>query len=497
MNILRADGRIAALSALVGLIGAVVVMVTTHRDGPGISPDSATYLSAADRFVESLRFEGYVSGDTVSAFAPLYPLLLTPGEVLGAPVLGARIVGALAFGLLAAVAAMGAARISGRARVPPALAGAAVLLAAPVVEVASFAWSDVPFALVVSAFLLTTSGIGTHRHSVAAAGTLAAVAILLRYPGVTVLPVGIAAVLLWGKSRSRDAAIFLAAASIPPTLWVMRNELASSTLAGQRHSAADGWEAALEDTARTLGGWFVPDAPRYGALLALALVIVASVSALQRRLAKLEILSAVFVSAYVVTLVVSEATVALDPVDDRLLVPVFVPLIWLVVGTAKRLGSMPASRVSLGLATLGCAAALAAWAWMEVSRYPALIDSVSSASLTRLPAWTPEDERRARSISDQLYTNAPDVIFLRTGTRAMFSPHKSAYRSNDPVDELGTLTRVLAAERDGVLVWFEDVHRATLFTPFELSSRVGLERVTSTESATMYRLTPLATAASR
>lgn len=483
------DRHITSLCIVAGLLGVAVVLVTTHRGGPGLSPDSATYLSAAARLVESQQFEGYVSGDEMSAFAPLYPLLLTPGEALGMPVQGARLLGALAYGLLVAAGVAGAARVA-RGLALPVLMGAFLLLAVPVVGVASFAWSDVPFSLVVSLFLIAASRIGKHRHGVVAVGALAAVAILLRYTGVTVLPVGVAAILLWSRARGRDTLVFLALATVPPALWVARNEIVSSTPAGHRHGSSAGPGAASVDTLRTLGSWLDPDAPKVGLALALVLLAAALVTAIRRRPSELEILSGAFVCAYLATIVASEATVALDPVDDRLLVPVFVPLGWLFVGSFDRLGSIASSRRHLGLAALALAAAMAAWGWMEASRYPALVESVRSASIARLPAWTPGDERRALAISRHVYTNAPDVIFLRTGTRSRFTPHARAYRSDEPVNELGPFRKQLAEDGGGVLVWFEGVHRGSLFTPLELSRWIDIERMESTEATSLYRLTP-------
>jgi hypothetical protein len=51
-------------------------------------------------------FAGFLAGDPLAVFPPLYPFLLGPGEALDAPFAAARILGAVVFGLLVAAGAI-------------------------------------------------------------------------------------------------------------------------------------------------------------------------------------------------------------------------------------------------------------------------------------------------------------------------------------------------------------------------------------------------------
>lgn len=478
---------VGLLSAGLGVAGALIVLALTHRGGPGITVDSVNYLSAAESLTTNARFRGFLPGDDLAVFPPLYPLLLVPGDALGTPLSGARIVGVLVFAGLVAAGVLGAARI-GRSAVYPAAMGTALLLSYPLAGVSSFVWSDAPFALAVALFLLTVSGIGTRRHAVAASGLLAGIATLTRYLGVTTIPVGLLAVALWSRRRSRDVPLFLVLAAPGPLLWIARNLVVSSTPAGERYAAAEGLGAAVRDTVRTIGTWLQPDRPAVGLAVA-TVVAVAAISTKHRfRPSRLEAAALAFSTLYVIWLVVSAATVALDPIDDRFLAPIYLPLAWLAVGAFRRLSAIAVERVARVALLVALVGIASLWAVFQAPRIPALVDVVERSSLSRFPRWDAKDEERARQMSPLLYSNAPDVVYLRTGSRVSFSPRRAAYRSEEKLDELARLRDRLATEGPAVLIWFGDVVRPPLYTPAELGDDFELRTVASPPGATIYLL---------
>jgi hypothetical protein len=474
------------LAACFGLLGILEVLLLT-RNGPGVSPDSANYLSAADSVTSTGTFRGFLPRDQIAVFAPLYPLLLVPGEALGAPVTDARIIGALAFGLLIGTAVIGAARVNASSAYPAGV-GAALLVAVPLLRVDSFVWSDGPFALTVALFLLSTSDIGSRRHAAALSGVLASTAGLIRYIGVTTIPIGLMAIIFRSTARRREVRVFLGLSVLGPALWIARNLLVTSTLAGHRHSAADGVGTAIHDTALTIGIWIHPSHPAFALVLAGALFLPALWTLRRRPPGRLETVSFVFCVLYLAWIVWSAASVALDPIDDRFLAPVYVPLVWLAVSSLERLASIATPTVGRMATLATLIALLGAWAYVQASRLPAVSDDVRLSSVAMLPSWNAADEARARRISSDIYSNAPDVMYLRRRVRVLYAPRRAAYRSDDPFDELTPLRAWLAENGPAALIWFRAVKRPAVYTPSELANAFEVRLVGRTYSATIYRL---------
>jgi hypothetical protein len=392
------------------------------------------------------------------------------------------------FGLLVAAGVVGGSRI-GRSWIVPALTGIALVLSIPLLGVSSFVWSDGAFALVVALFLLNVSTIGIRESAVALSGLLAGVATVTRYVGVTTIPIGVLAIVRWGRrSRRLDLLLFLVLAVLPAAAWVARNLVVTSTLAGTRHSATDGLEVPIRDTGRTIGNWVFPGHPHAG--LAVAAVLSLMAMALVRRYppVRLEVVAFFFCAVYVIWLLTSAASVALDPIDDRFLAPIYVPLTWLVVGMAGRLVSIAESRAARVSSLTALAVVAGAWAFLQASELGNLRDRVELSSLSGVPRWTKSDERRAHRMSRHLYSNAPDAVYLRTGAHVHFSPRRSAYRSDDPFDELAPLRERLVADGHAVLIWFKDVTRPAVYSPAELRAYFEVARVAATSSATLYRI---------
>jgi hypothetical protein len=472
---------VAILAAAFAGLGALELLVVMHPHGPGISPDSVNYLSAADGLASSGTVMGFVAGDHLAVFPPLYAMLLVPGDVFGAPLGGAQVVQALAFGLLVAIGMVGTERVAPGPLYPGVL-GTALLMSVPLIGVASFVWSDIVFALLAALFLVAVTQIGSRPHAVVISALIADCATLTRYIGITTIPLGLFVIMLWSRRRRRDLVLFLAVSLLVPAVWALRNLVVSSTIVGNRHSAADGLETAVHDTARTLGGWLDPGHPAAGLTATGAIALVAIVTFRRSSPRRLELVAFAFVALYIVWLDLSAATVALDPIDTRFLTPIYVPLAWIVAGTVRR--ATYNRHVFAGLAAV---AAIVVWGAFQASRIPALFDDVESASLQTFPRWSFADERRIRKYSSHVYSNAPDTVYLRSGDRVSFSPRRIAYRSNSPLHELGSLRSTLSSGQAAVLIWFRRVERPAIYSPSELASYFTV-RVLETNAATIYRL---------
>ena len=172
----------------------LLVVVATRR-APHLSPDSMTYLSAAAHLRSGLALSDF-TGEPLTVFPPLYPLMLAPG---GTSLLWVRIVGALS---VAAATLLMSVALRRRVRPLAAVAGAVAFGASQgLLRVASAAWSEAPYAAISLGMIVV---LGTTRMTprvAALGGMIAGLGFLTRYAGIGLAATGSGD----GRRRSRAA----------------------------------------------------------------------------------------------------------------------------------------------------------------------------------------------------------------------------------------------------------------------------------------------------
>ena len=512
--------RPAVLIAIAGLIAVSIVLVRTSRYGAGIvSDDAVSYLSAAENVLAGNGFTNY-RGLPYVHWPPLFPAVVAlPGLVGIEPAVAARWINVLAFGAIVVFSGIWLRRrVQSSALVVCGVT--AVVLSVPLVRMASFALSDALFVLLVFLFLMA---IGRHlvdgkTSSLLLATAIAALSCLTRYVGDTVVFTG-AILLLFAPGRSflrriRDIAFFGFVSVLPTVLWVVRNHRLTSTWTGERGaSTLSLWESGSA-TMETLASWFLP--VRYlpsptlrtalGGATVLALVGLVAFAVRREyrdsdRGGRAVLLDAmplvVFVVIFAAQLVSTATVVAYCTIDDRLLSPVFIPLVLLLVYAADRVRSALAHRTSARAATaivvcgLGLLLAFPLAFTAKTTRY-CRTNGAGGYSMT---VWHDSD-LIARVRSDpppgRIVSNAPDAIYILAGRFADFSPRKHLYASpsSTAYDDLPAFVRSLSSGEDTYLVWFRGVDREYLYDLETLRRLLPMETVAELSHGTVYRVGP-------
>ncbi len=281
---------------------------------------------------------------------------------------------------------------------------AAILFSAPLAWIASWAWSEALFILLVTLSLyysdrFLTSG---ERAQLIWAAAFTALACLTRYVGVVLLLAVVPLLVLQRGpallQKVRRAGLFLVIGAAPLAIWMLRNLLVTGTLTGPRKSDLS-LAYGIEYVARTLNtieGWIplmvdlrtatlrldpwtgkIVGAILIGAIL-IALAALTAWSILQWRrglhIATLPSVTGAFAFLYLPIVTVAPLTVAgLQGDEIRYIVPAYIPLVLMVVFAADallsnraklhlpaRLASAPLIRtfVEGGMGTRALAAAL-------------------------------------------------------------------------------------------------------------------------------------------
>lgn len=332
-----------ALGLLMVLPTATVLLAS--RRGPGISPDSITYVVAARSFAESGTL-WTLKDEPLTLFPPGYPLLLGAFQWAGIDAVDAAV--ALNAGLVALTVLLThlLGRVALGSSAPALVAAALVAVGGTTVQVYAMLWSEPLFAVLslVVLWLLTRACVrrGISAWQVLLVGALVSMATLVRYVGVTLIPVAVlgVAVAVGGSRRNRLAALCILAgvsAGAGLAVAVVRNLAAGVDPFGDRSSSGFPALRVILDSLSTLGEYVVPLEGNPLAIslgLGIATVLVIVVLQTLRVWDRALLVTTGFVVVYWAALFYSEMVTTVDPVGPRFTSPVFAPMVIMCAAAA-------------------------------------------------------------------------------------------------------------------------------------------------------------------
>ena len=362
-------GRYVAACVTVAAI-ATLGVVFAGSPLPRITPDSASYLTGAEKLAEDGRFESCTG--PIAVFAPGFSAAMAPMVALGADAPdAARIVNALAtFAVVLSAAALaGAAVLSRRACL---LVAIAVAVSYATLRDGALAWSEPLFCALLGALLVSVvdGGRGLRmRLSPRLVGVvvLAWALLLTRHSGIFVVPAIVVGAWLGSPGvarRTLRVVAFTLALVAVPALWWARDVHVEGDAFGRRSGARFGALDVLGQLPDGLSSLTLPNAlPLALRLVVLVPVVLAAALAYPRSRGAVRTrltVSVLGIAAVVygggVTLAAMHTVV--DPIDTRLMSPLLVPVTVLVaVGVAGSSSVWPGlERVLGGLALVLVAA---------------------------------------------------------------------------------------------------------------------------------------------
>lgn len=499
---------------------AMTLVVIATRRGPGISVDSASYLSTARNLADG---EGLFSlnGGLLTTFPPGFPVALATLVKVGVgPLDAARWVNALAFGATVVLSYL-LLRQHVRSPLIIALSTGLIATAPALLSISSMAWSEPLFVVVTVALLLVlgklfeagTNGLANRLANrlplVLVAVVLVWLGFMLRYAGLALVLVGAVVVLAaWFPSGARRAvgygAAFAAISLAVPAVWMARNLVVGSGLLGHREPPPRGLLTNTNDAIKTASAFLaserVPSPVRVLGLVAVLALTGYVVWAVRGQrganptspYALVPIVS--FLVIYGGSVIVSASITSLDRLDNRLLAPLLVPLVVLVAFTADRLpGLVPIEHRRM--ADLAVAMVLTLWLLVSFARTVDLAaqrgrdgvgyaasrwqDSPLVTAITRTP------QRRL------LYSNDPYAVYSLTGREPVYaSPSRGDVRSVEHAGDVSTLVQRACAGHV-LLAWFARPDTTSdRLSLSELRRLVVLERIATTNDGLLFAVTP-------
>jgi len=497
-----------ATAAAFGLVGAVIVWYATSLYGPGVSSDSVRYLSTAQSLLDGHGFTLY-DGNPLLYAPPLFPTLLAALGLLGLDLpTASRILNALIFGLILFTADRW---FAARFRLRPSadIAVIAVVLSASLLTVSSYVWTEPLFALLVLVFLIRLERPETELAwgRTVTLGVIVGLACLTRYIGLILIPYGILASVV--SSDQRRAKLTHAAAFILIPLamlapWLMRNYAISGTLTGARPAPTSPLVEVLQQTASGLAEWYY----RIGSLnpvlasITVAVIVLAVVAYFRSkysqpvdvRLRIVSMLGPGFSVYYIVSLIVLASFFHFDRLGNRLLSPVFVPLLMIVFTV---LDQATETRAGRSVRWRKVAVLTISIAWLGtclIDTVKLVSDSVENGAGGYATTIWQQSEMiaylKSHPLYGTLYTNAPDVVWLMTGRKAQLGPQREKAGASEAGMGLEEFKETVRQEGPVFFIWFVNMGRPYMYSPRELSEQIYLKPLDRVDDGTLYLAYP-------
>jgi hypothetical protein len=506
-------GAWAVLGAL-SLVAAAMVLVSTSRYGAGLSPDSVDYVAAARSIAEG---KGLVmsDGSAFVVFAPLYPTLLGLVSIVTRldPLSFVHIINAI---LLAGVIFLSGVLLSRcviSSRTLALLGVVAVLVGRPLATVSVMAWTEPVFVLCVLLFLLSAGAYvrSASTSSLAGMTLCAAVAPLVRYVGVVVILVGVFVILVRRGTPRRTRMVhllgFMVVSAVPWSAWVMRNYRLTGTLMGPRYSSVTPLQenirlAIVQVLFEFLGsrhGRLGPVRLFSGIALASAAIVASFCRVRQMRTRTLQppgegrfLASPMlfFTALYALFVIVSSTATAYDSIDQRLMAPVYVPLVLVLFTLLDRFLGRAHGRlrtVTLTFLVIWLIAPAAEVCAESHIRSRIGAGGYNTISWRESPTMDLVEHLPAKT-GGTIYSNNPDAIYILARRAAVFSPARTYYRSTETASSLADMAGSWPSGGRGLLVWFSNKSRPYLFSPAELASVAELDTVAPFKDGVVYQV---------
>ena len=471
------------------VLGALLVLLRGITYGPGMEADSVGYVSAAKNFSAGNGFVFY-DGAILTQWPPLFPILLSAGIFLTFdPVSWAGLLNATFFGTAGFIAS----RWLQRHLKEPSLVllgTLAILLSPCLTTQASRVMSDSTFILFALGSLIEIENFLVHKRTapLVRAAILTGFACLTRYIGVTLVCTGIFLLLLTREKtleKIRHVVTYSFIAIMPTGVWLLRNALLSEPIVGGRGPSDSSLVNNLYNVTGVLTSWLIPGfspipwlVPGFppsiiysvSAGILLLAVSTAIIGACIRMLRNSEtepgrrlaiVVYGSFAAIYLSFLVAAATLVAFNWIDDRLLSPVYIPLVF-VGATVVDWWLFGISRKSASASTW-CRRGLFLWLVYLVLINTWNIHFAIRHGTDRYTSkpWHDSDLMRfiGRRLSDlpnnRIWSNDPWAVFVHTDIFSSFLTYKEV----DLPKPLRRIQRNALVGGDVYLIWWHQPPR--------------------------------------
>lgn len=492
---------------ILGAFGTIIILLLTTPFGAGLTPDSVAYISAARNLVEGNGFLTY-NGLHLVVQPPLYSIVLAVIKKLTLvdPKIAAGYVNASLFGTIIYLSGLLLLKYLKSFKLII-LGTVSVIISYALVQASFMALSELLFIFLVLLFLYHFGKYQIKRDFVSLFlfSTSVSLACITRYTGVVLILTGVLCIVFFTENQKKEkfwhSVIFLLITLLPITVWVIRNYFISGTLTGLRASSSYTFFENLSFYYYTVLSWFFP-LNSAGIYFVFIFLIVSTWIFFGRTPAKFlrwETLSLIgpvliFVAAYSGIILISSTTTAYDKISDRLLSPIYIPLLFALFFLADKilrwLRTNTHRKSVTSLFVIGI---------VVLMIFPAKKTIQITEQFTELSGWGfSSNEWRENNTIKYLnqhkhlgknytfYSNEPEAVYVLTGLTTMCSPPKRFYNSPQLFDRNKYPQEGWKNDENVCLVWLDNSTRKYLFTINELQKKIKMTEVANLKDGEIY-----------
>lgn len=499
-------------------LGALwLVICSTNLYGAAISPDSVGYISAARSILKGLGISWF-DGSSFVGQPPLYPVLLAAFSLLlnTDPLISTRIINAFLFGLIIYLSGILFFRHFNKKLWVP-LLGVTILLFLPIlISITVLACSEPLFIVFTLLFIYFQEKYILQKDltSFLLFTFSAALACLTRYIGITLVISGILALLFLLRAdlkyKIKYLLIFLIFSVLPTAIWVIRNYFISGTFTGERAASLYSLKQNIVFTLFAILNGFFPGVNFknqsiffFAGVLLFVLIIISFLIIYKKPKRFISLYNnagtlIVFVAIYIAFLILSSTTTAYDKIDSRLLSPIYIPVTLLLLLFIEKLIKLLKIYTSSRLIAILPVAGIFIW----FLYYPVKVTFAELNYRREFGAggYNTKEWKESKLINylqidklnnkNNLYSNAPDALYILTDIKSLSIPFKTAYNSDKRVNSLDELKKTWLKNDTANIIWFNKIDRKFLFSIYELQQISDIQLIKSFSGGEIYQAVP-------
>ncbi|MBP5592317.1 glycosyltransferase family 39 protein [bacterium] len=490
-------------SLFISLLSAYFIWLQTSKYGIGLTPDSTIYLSwGATIYQEGFSF---VFHNNDATFPPLYPIVLSIiSNIFNIDnLIAARwfnIILLFFFSFFSLILC----QKSTKNFVILFVFGLLISFSKPLNLVFSYAWSEPLFIFIL--LLITFSIEKTSYNRLILCGFLSALAILTRYAGVTIVPAVCLYIFMQKNTLVEKVKKCFCYASIPTLtyiIYLIRNYYFTKTLMGPRTSSITGLISNCDRAFSTVTLWF---SGQYFFMTAFFILILGIfVWNYKKELIlfisnsqKTVIFSACFSLVYSVFIIISSTTTAYDLINDRLMAPVFLPILlilFLFILFSLHIISIVKKEKTLAYTVLSIFIACTLLSFTNTWKKDISFRKDNGAGGYASAFWQENKlldylKKNKLNSSKKIYTNNTYSFFLANTKIIPSNIPLKKYRNSQKTTGI-TLDNFATKNPDfenSILVYFSNIDRPYNFTLNELQTICEMETIIKTVDGSAFRV---------
>jgi len=492
---------------LLGFTGVGIILLITSRYGAGLTPDSAAYISAARNLAEGNGFLTY-NGLHLVVQPPLYSIILAVIKkiTLVDPQTSAGYLNAFLFGLIIYLSGILLLRYL-KSFVLILLGTVSVLISYALVQASLMALSELLFIFLLLLFLYSFGTYQAKRDFISffVFSASAALACLTRYTGIVMILLGVLGIFFFTRNTKKEkfwhSVIFLLISVLPISVWVIRNYFISGTLVGLRAASSYTLFENLRFFYNTVFPWYLPFNSIVISFILIFLVVAIWIlfkssehRSWNRDAFNLIGPSLLFVVLYSAVILVSSTTTAYDKISDRLLSPIYIPVIFTLFFITDKILRRLVEITHLKSIILFFAIGI-----LLLMNSPVKNTMQITEQYIEQAGWgfNSDSWRKSETIeylnrqkqlgkSHTFYSNEPEAVYLQTNLTTKCSPAKTFYNSPQLFSNEENLKQGWLNGENVCLVWFNNSNRSYLFTIDELQKNIKMNEIAHLKDGKVY-----------